>query len=357
MRFLFLNSAHDWGGNEKWTYLAAKSLSNDNEVYLAYRDDIFGDHFDFDIQKLKLPFIFEFDLFTILKMIFLIKKKQIDVLIPTKRKEYVIAGIAAKICGIKNILRLGIVRDLQNKWYNNFVYNKLADGIIVNAKCIKDVLLKSKFLQADKIRVIYNGLDIDNLTQNLLNDDQQDNTSFVISSMGRIIKRKGFDYLIRGFSHFLNLTEARDAELVIIGEGDYLPTLKELLESLHISDKVSLSGFLKDPYPYIAMSNVFVLLSENEGIPNALLEAMFFKNAVITTAAGGISEIVENEKNGYLMEKIDIIHLGELIRELYQNPEERKKIGEEARKTVLEKFSLKKMKNEIEDYCKEIIGF
>ena len=355
MRFLFLNSSRHWGGNEKWTYIAAKSLSEDNNVYLTYRDDNFGEQFDFNIQKFKLPFIFDFDPFTILKVLILIKKKKIDILIPTKRKDYVIAGIAAKICRKRNILRLGIVRDLENKWYNNFVYNKLADGIIVNAERIKEVLLQSEFMKTDKIRVIYNGLDLDDLKQSLSGGSEQKSSSFIVSSMGRIIKRKGFDYLIKGFNHFLNITEAKDAELLIIGEGDNLPSLITLLKSLKISSKVSFSGFLKDPYPYLAMSNVFVLISKNEGISNALLEAMYFKNTIISTSVGGTREVIENEKNGYLLEKIDVIKLGEMLRDLYENPQRRKRIGEEAHHTVLEKFSLNKMKTKIENYCREIL--
>lgn len=354
MRFLFLNSAYDWGGNEKWTYLAAKSLSDDNEVYLAYRNDVLVDRFDFGVQKLKLPFIFEFDLFTILKIIFLIKKEHIDVLIPTKRKDYVIAGIAAKICGKRNILRLGIVRDLQNKWYNNFVYDKLADGIIVNAKCIKDVLLKSKFMKADKIRVIYNGLDFDHLNEVYKNENNREKESFIISSMGRITKRKGFEYLIKGFKHFLSLTNAQNAELLIIGDGHNLPSLKDLAWSLNISDKVNFSGFLKNPYPFLALSKVFIMISKNEGISNALLEGMYLKNAVISTSAGGTKEVIENRKNGFLLETNDTKKLGELILEFYQNPKKRKKFAEEAHKSVIKKFTLSRMKDEIENFCKEV---
>lgn len=355
MRFLFLNSARKWGGNEKWTYIASKSLSENHHAYLAYRDDTFGNRFDFDIQKLKLPFIFDFDLFTILRIILLIKKNKIDILIPTKRKDYVIAGIAAKICKKRNVLRLGIVRDLENKQYNNFVYNKLADGIIVNAEHIKKVLLQSKFMSADKIRVIFNGLDLENLNRALSKEKHSKSSSFVISSMGRLIKRKGFDYLIKGFNHFLNLTEAKDAELLIIGEGENLSSLVVLLKSLNIGSKVSFSGFLEDPYPYLAMSNVFVLISKNEGISNALLEAMYFKNTIISTSVGGTKEVIEDGKNGFLMEKIDIIKLGEMLRDLYKDQQKREQIGEEAHRTVLEKFSLIKMKTEIENYCREIL--
>ena len=355
MRLLFLNSAKDWGGNEKWTYLAARSLSEDHDVYLAYRMDFLGNRFDFELEKFKLPFFFEFDLLTIFKIISIIKNKKIDILIPTKRKDYVLAGLTAKICRKKNILRLGIVRDLKNSWYNNLVYNKLADGVIVNAKYIKEVLIKSKFMKAEKIRVIYNGLDLDKLKEAVSKDNSQEKGSFIISSMGRITKVKGFEYLIRGFKHFLSVTNAQNAELLIIGEGDYLHSLKDLVRSLNISNKVNFSGFLKDPYPFLTLSKVFIMISKNEGISNALLEGMYLKNAVISTPVGGTREVINDGRNGVLLNTINVKKLGELILEFYQNPTKRKKFADEAHKTVSKKFSLARMKGEIENYFKEFL--
>lgn len=355
MNILFLNSAQDWGGNEKWTYLAAKSLAEDHSVYIAFRKNYFGNRFDFGVEKFKLPFLFESDPYTIFKIVSIIKERQIDLLIPTKRKDYVLAGIAAKICKVKSILRLGIVRDLGNHWYNNFVYNKLADGIIVNADRIKRVLLKSEFMENRKIRVIYNGLDLDNLNCAANDEKPTSNFSFTISSMGRISRRKRFDYLIKGFNQFISITGADGAQLQIIGEGVELNAFKKLASRLRIEEKVNFRGYLTNPYPYLASSDVFVLLSENEGISNALLEAMYLKNAIIATSAGGTAEFIQNGINGFLVDKIDIVKIAELLEVLYLSPEKRKELGEEAHQTVLKKFSLKEMKDNLEGFCKEVL--
>lgn len=355
MNILFLNSAHDWGGNEKWTYLAIKCLVGDHQVYLAYGNDLIGSRFDIDIENYKLPFLFEADLYSIAKIISIIKQKQIDILIPTKRKEYVLAGIAAKTCKKKNILRLGIVRELHNLWYNDLVYNKLADGIIVNAQQIKNVLLKSKFMDNSKVRVIYNGLDLSNLGQASKAEKPSGNCSFLVSSMGRLYHRKRFDYLIKGFHQFISSGGSNDCRLQIIGDGEELNVLKQLTSKLKVEDKISFTGFLSNPYPHLAVSDVFVLLSRNEGISNALLEAMYFKNAIITTAAGGVAEFIEDGINGYILEEANIKKIGELLQYLYVNPEKRRSMGEAAHQTVLAKFSLKAMKENIESFCKEVL--
>ena len=96
---------------------------------------------------------------TIRSLISVVKREHIQVIIATKRKDYVLGGITARLCGIQNVLRLGIVRTLTYPWIDRVVYDCLADGIIVNAHSIKKVLCKSKFMRDHKIRVIYNGVD------------------------------------------------------------------------------------------------------------------------------------------------------------------------------------------------------
>ncbi len=352
MNILFLNSARGWGGNEKWTYLAAGTLSRDNRVYLAYRKEVVGSRFA--IEKIKLPFLNEFDLFTILRLVSFVRKNKIELLIPTKRKDYVIAGWVAKRCGIKNILRLGIVRQMP-AWYNYLVYHKLADGIIVNARPIKETLLRSGFLSEQKIRVIYNGLDVDSLDA-ARNAPQKVSKPFpfLIISIGNITIRKGFENLIHGFADFLSLSGAKDAGLMIIGEGEDLPLLKEKVAALGLESRVVFTGFLENPYPYLAMGDVFVLTSENEGISNALLEAMYLKNAVITSRAGGTEDIIKNSENGFLVETNDRKELANYLHSLYRDEELRLRLAEKGYQTVIREFSMTRMNKEILAFCREI---
>lgn len=324
-------------------------------MYLAYRNDLIGGRFDFEIETFKLPFFFELDPVSIARIISVVREKQIDILIPTKRKDYVLAGIAARICKRKNVLRLGIVRDLHNEWHNNLVYNKLTDGIIVNAEQIKSVLLKSRFMREEKIRVIYNGLDLDLLDQGAANKDFREETPFLITSVGRVTNRKGFARLISGFQQFVLSVGADDSRLQIIGAGHELNRFKKMAEKLEISDKVAFTGFVRNPYPHLAASDVFVLLSKNEGIPNALLEAMYLKNAVIITRTGGVAEIIRHGENGYLLDETEVFRVGEFIKDLYLDPEKRRRMGEAAHRTVLEKFSLQTMKEGIERFLQKLL--
>lgn len=286
MNILFLNSAKSWGGNERWIYLAAHVLASDHFVHFAYRKDIVGERFK--IPKIKLPFYNEFDLYTLLKLLHIIIKYKIQVLIPTKPKEYFMAGIIAKLCHRKNIIRLGIVRELNNSWIKNLIYHKLADGIIVNARSIKETLLKSSFMQAEKIRVIYNGVNSEEIDRNAAAAiDRKLNFKFLVSTMGQLSKRKAPEMIIRGFADFINLSKASDAGLLIVGRGEKLIELQVLVQKLGIAKNVIFTGFLENPFPYLRLSRVFISTSTNEGISNSLLEAMYLRNVPIATAVGG----------------------------------------------------------------------
>lgn len=210
-----MNSARAWGGNEKWVKLAATALKNNHNVFLAYRNAVVGSRIP--VNKLCLPFRHEADLQTILQLIAFVKKHDIDVLIPSKRKEYVIAGIVRKACRCLNILRLGIVRDLKNNPLQRYIFNRLADGVIVNAEPIKTTLLDSGYNDPATIRVIYNGLDKETIVTLAQKQCPHLPFSFIVSSMGDLNSRKGFDMLLRGFAKFLQTSGADDACLVIIG--------------------------------------------------------------------------------------------------------------------------------------------
>ncbi|ACF14928.1 glycosyl transferase group 1 [Chloroherpeton thalassium ATCC 35110] len=353
MNFLFLNSARAWGGNEKWSLMAATSLrKNGHHVALAYRKPVIGERFD--LPKHRLPFIGEIDFYTISQLVSIIRKERIEILIPTKRKDYVLAGLACKLTGAKNILRLGIVRDLKNGAYNNWVYNKMADGIIVNAREIKEVLLKSSYMKADKIKVIYNGLEIDAILKKSSESKFEKKFPFTVSAMGFVTNRKGFDFLIQGFAAFLKRSNAADAGLVIIGDGPKMEEYKALARELGVAEKVHFTGFLENPYPVLAQSDVFAMTSKNEGFANALLEGIAMACAAITTPAGGVTEILKHEQDVLIVDYNNIAGLSNAIFSLYQQPEYRRRLAQNAKAKVENAFSLERMTSEMATFCNDV---
>lgn len=354
MNILVLNSAESWGGDPHWTNSVAASLSGNHNVFLAYKSDIIGDRCT--TKKRKLPFRFNYDPSTVRTLTSIVKNNNIDFVFSTKKRDYIIAGIVSRLCGIKNVIMLGMVRNLGRHPYKNLVYNKLTDGIIVNSRQIKDVLLRSPFIKEAKVRVIYNGIDIDALEFHSKNGTIPDKPfPFMVSKVGRISERKGIDIIINAFASFLRRIQSNDAGLILIGTGSRLQQYKKLTADLGITDRVLFTGFLSNPYPYLTQSDVHISASKNEGLSLGMLEAMYFENAVVTSRSGGGDDVVVDRQNGLLCESMAIDEWTDRLVTLYNDEMLRKALGKAARISVVEKFSQERMTSDITQFCNDIL--
>ncbi len=347
MNILFINTSRIWGGNEKWTHMAAHGLAENHTVLLAYRAPDLGVRFS--VNKLRLPFWNRFDVYTLTRLSRFIKKQGVEMVVSTNRKFYLLGALAARFSGCRHFVRCGIVWEVRDNKYYRILFQKYVDGVIVNAEPIRQRLAGTGFIDEKKIHLIYNGLDVLKLDKSRC-ADQEKPFHFTIASMGELIPRKGYPELIRAFALFDNKNPNNKAGLVIIGKGKQKARLKKLSQKLGIGDKVFFAGFIDNPYPLLNMADLFVSSSVNEGLPNALVEAMYLKIPVITTAAGGSGEVIEHGRNGWLVEQDNQEQLAGLIENaaLKINGQQLNQMGDAANKTAAQKFSLKRMSRQLE---------
>lgn len=155
----------------------------------------------------------------------------------------------------------------------------------------------------------------------------------IITGMGRLTYQKGFDTLIKSFS--LVLEKHKDYKLSIFGDGEDLNYLIDLSKRLNVCDKVIFNGIRKDALFKISESQMFILSSRFEGMPNALMEAMSIGMPCISTDCDyGPSEIISDGKNGFLVNVDDEIGMANKIIYLIENVKIREKIGNNARKIL-----------------------
>lgn len=352
LKILFLNSSRRWGGTESWLALAARSLHGHAEAHLACRDaELWRDRF---APSLRLPFRFEADPATLLGLVRFVRSHGIDVLVPTKRKDYALAGQVARLTGVANVLRLGIVRNLADRPHNRLVYRAWADGIVVNAERIRTALAAAGFVRPERVRVIYNGVDAGALTERA-RDYEPDLPPFpfTVCTLGELSPRKDASTLLEGFARFRRETAA-EAGLLLIGEGPDREPLRARAAALGLADSVMLPGFLANPHPYLRRSDVFVMTSRNEGIANALLEAMALGTIVVTTAAGGAAELIEDGVNGILVPDDSPDAVAGALARLFTRPEERARIAAAGLRTVLTRCSPDRMARELHAFLEEI---
>lgn len=138
------------------------------------------------------------------------------------------------------------------------------------------------------------------------------------------------------------------AKILMIGEGELRKDCSELSRTLNIHDKIKFLPFRQDVKNILYSTDIFVLPSLWEVVPLALLEAMAMKKACVATNIKGTNEALKDNFNGYMFGMGNFVELADKIISLINDKEQRIKLGEEARKTVVRQFDLKKLVKENE---------
>jgi len=153
---------------------------------------------------------------------------------------------------------------------------------------------------------------------------------------GKLTKYKGVDYLI-------GAAKKIDGEIIILGDGPELPKLKEKAQQMGLTNVHwvgHLGAGIKKLAPYYSRADVFVAPSVwDEPLGLVILEAMSCNTPVVVTRKGGIPLAVKDGYNGFFVRPRNSQEIVEKVNQLLDNPDLRKKMGDNARKSVDEKFS------------------
>ena len=162
-----------------------------------------------------------------------------------------------------------------------------------------------------------------------------------VVAMGRLVRQKGFDLLIEAFARCA--VQHPEWSLVILGEGEERSNLESLIAAKYLQDRVRLAGQVPYPGQILGQADLFVLSSRFEGFPNALMEAMACKLAVISTdCPSGPRDIVRDGVDGLLIPPDDINALANSMDRLMADSAERQRLGACAME-VIERFSIEKV--------------
>ncbi len=151
-----------------------------------------------------------------------------------------------------------------------------------------------------------------------------------VVSVGRLHKQKNFPMLIEAFAEFSRTYP--DYTLEIYGEGPLEESLNQLISEKGLTEKVTLKGFCTDVHEQIRSAAFFVMTSDFEGMPNALVEAMALGMPCISTdcRCGGPRMLTENGKRGLLIPTGDAAALAKAMETLAADPERAKALGDKA---------------------------
>jgi N-acetylgalactosamine-N,N'-diacetylbacillosaminyl-diphospho-undecaprenol 4-alpha-N-acetylgalactosaminyltransferase len=228
--------------------------------------------------------------------------------------------------------------DLFRKTLSPLVYPR-ASAIVANSQGLAKEAEERFPFAAGKVACISNPTDWEHIDRRAterphvaLPEDRP-----VIMAVGRLDPEKRADLMIRALA---KVAETGPAELWFLGDGPELQSLQSLASSLGVSDRVRWLGFVENPYALLARAAVYVLASDNEGMPNALIEAQGLGiPSVATRCPHGPDEIVDDGVTGWLVPVGDHEALAEAITRVLDGHERDVEAHEHSRRAIRERFS------------------
>lgn len=236
---------------------------------------------------------------------------------------------------------------LLDRWVNQFcewTTRRWTEKFIAVSRGLARALLASG-LPAEKVTVIYNGLDLSQFRQGAgdkvraefgLKPGQP-----AVGVVARLHPVKGHEFFLQAAAEISRDFPA--ARFFVVGCGAHRPALEGLTARLGIGDAVVFTGFRRDAADVTAALDVLVVPSLSEGFGLTAVEAMALGKPVLATRVGGLPEIVTSGENGLLVPPGDPAALADGLRFILRHPAEAAQLAADGRRTVEEKFSAEVM--------------
>lgn len=223
----------------------------------------------------------------------------------------------------------------------------LADGFVFQTEDARKYF--NKKIQ-NKSAIILNSLNPD-----FIMDSYKGKREKTIVSVGRLSSQKNHLLLIKAFEKINN--DFPEHKLIIYGEGEKREELESYIKEKNLTNFISLPGIENDIKNKIYKSNLFVLSSNYEGLPNALIEALALGIPCISTncPCGGPKSLIKDDYNGLLTEVGNVDMMAHKIKYILKNEDFAKKIGINASK-IKDKLNPNIINKEWEDYLNKIIN-
>ena len=275
-----------------------------------------------------------------------------------------LARIAARLCRVS--INISSIRIIENDRPIYYFLDRLTSSLVTQflavSERVKEVTSERSAIDAERIRVIRNGIDLSTYTSSGLAEDYSSAAlqfgigphSLVCGTVARLHPQKGIRHLIDAFA--LLRTNFPDLKLLVVGDGPERLNLANQAAALGVSQSVIFAGQWNSPVHCLRLMNVFVLPSLYEGFPNALLEAMAALVPVVASDVGGVGELVRHEENGLLVPPESPSRLADAIRSILLNPEKAKRMATLALDRIRKEFSLEGMLNEYDDLYEELLS-
>lgn len=290
-----------------------------------------------------------------------IRYKKIDILHSHLFDAVIASGIS---CFLSRIPHIGTLHDIFSFENNNGrakilrYVKKLGSKIVVVSDLMKKHLQELTTFENGDLHVIHNGVE---LYDNNIKHKEQSRIemsfpadAILFISVGRLVEIKAHEVLIEAFQ--ILLKSYKNAYLLIVGDGPKYSELKKLVNDFEISSHVQFMGHRDDVPKLLELSDCFVLSSRSEGLSCSIIEAMSARLPIVATNVGGNYELIDNNQNGFLVEKDSPSDLAEKMSFFMEKNDMIDSFGIRSRKRVAQDFSINKTLGKYMELYEEVLS-
>jgi len=201
----------------------------------------------------------------------------------------------------------------------------------------------------EKIFIVPNGVDTEIFKPTSIKD------SNLIAWVGRLVPEKGLVYLLLATKEIVE--KHSDARLILIGDGPLRNDLMNLVNKLGLTGKVDFIGSVDrmEVAKLLSKSSIFAFPSLKEGLPISVLEAMACGVPVVGSNISGVNDVVKHDENGFLVQPKTPKALANAILDLLNDENLRERLGQNARRLMVEKYGWDRIINRMEEVYREAI--
>lgn len=283
----------------------------------------------------------------------------IDIIHSHRRKENVLGGLLKRSGHTRHLVKTvhgapepftgfrrfkeGVYRRL-----DRYFTNRHFDHILPVSDNLGQILQRQ--LRRGRLTTIHNSIDLPRIVPRRSVSEVRrelglDENRPVIGSAGRMVPVKGYDTFLHAAKEIL--ASAPEAAFLLAGDGPVFEEIKALATRLGISDRIVFPGFREDVVDVLNCLDIFVISSYHEGIPTVLLEAMALGKPVVSTAVGGIIEVIDSGVTGLLVEPGDSLAMASACRRLINDNSLTARLGKSAREAVENRFTAEKQAGKV----------
>jgi glycosyltransferase involved in cell wall biosynthesis len=248
-------------------------------------------------------------------------------------------SLAARLTGVPVVVCSRRVNFPLNSRFSLYKYNWLIDRIFTVSDSIRRTLVTAG-VREELVEVIYEGADLDWIDKLAPSTLELPKNRFLIGVVAHLSQEKGHSTLLEAVHMLRHRTDLPEFTVLMVGDGKLRTELELSAKQLGLADCVHFTGFRGDSEALMKRFDLFCLPSLSEGLSSAILAAMAAGLPVVSTAVGGIPELVDDRVTGFLVPSGDSGELADRLARLLVSPELRRSFGAAGRRRIEDAFTV-----------------